>query len=151
MSPLRVETASPEETAALGEKLGRALVAGDCIALAGALGAGKTAFVQGLARGLGVVERVSSPTFTIVNEHEAGRVPLYHVDLYRLEEEGELHAIGFDDYFERGGVVVVEWADRFPRALPAERLDVRIEVTGPETRALTFSGPAAARFASALQ
>lgn len=146
-----VETASPEETAALGERVGRALAAGDTVALAGDLGAGKTAFVQGLARGLGIGERVASPTFTIVNEHEDGRVPLFHVDFYRLEDEGELDAIGFDDYFARGGIVVVEWADRFPRAMPAERLDVRIEITGPATRRLTLSGPTAARLAIALQ
>jgi tRNA threonylcarbamoyladenosine biosynthesis protein TsaE len=144
-----VDSASAKETAELGEKLGRVLVAGDVVALAGDLGAGKTAFVQGLARGLGIRGRVSSPTFTIVDEHEDGRVPLYHADFYRLEEAGELDAIGFDDYFARGGVVVVEWADRFPRALPDERLDLRIAITGPATRRFTVIGPA--RLASALQ
>ncbi len=141
-------TRSPDETQALGERLGRALAAGDVVALSGELGAGKTAFVQGLARGLGVAGRVSSPTFTIVNEHQ-GRVPLFHVDFYRLERAAELDAIGFDDYFARGGVVVVEWGDRFPAALPRERLEVRIAITGDEERTLTISGPP--QLLSALQ
>ncbi len=143
-----VESHSPDETQALGERLGRALAAGDVVALAGQLGAGKTAFVQGLARGLGVRGRVSSPTFTSVNEHE-GRVPLFHVDFYRLESAAELDHIGFEDYFTRGGVVVVEWADRFPAALPRERLEVRIAITGDEERTLTISGPP--QLLSALQ
>ena len=146
-----LESASPAETQAIGERLGRALGAGDVVALSGELGAGKTAFVQGLARGLGVRGRVASPTFTIVTEHDDGRVPLYHVDFYRLERAAELGAIGFDDYFARGGVVVVEWADRFWDALPAERLEVRIEITGDEARRLHLAGPSAARLASALQ
>ena len=148
---LTLESASPDETAALGERLGRALAAGDVVALAGELGAGKTAFVQGLARGLGVRGRVVSPSFTIVTEHHDGRVPLFHVDFYRLERAEELDAIGFDDYFARGGVVVVEWADRFPEALPAERLEVRIDIVGDEARRLHVAGPSAARLASALK
>ncbi len=145
-----VESAAPAATARLGERLGRALAAGDVVALTGELGAGKTAFVQGVARGLGVRGAVRSPSFTIVNEH-AGRLPLVHADFYRLEEPGELDEIGFADYLARGAVVVVEWADRFPGALPAERLDVRIDIVGPRARRLTFDGPAAARFGSALQ
>ena len=147
---LTLETKSHAETQALGERLGRALAAGDVVALTGDLGAGKTSFVQGLARGLGVRGRVASPSFTIVNEHE-GRVPLFHVDFYRLESARELDHIGLDDYFARGGVVVVEWAERFPEALPAERLDIRIEVAGAELRRLHVGGPSAARLASALQ
>lgn len=145
-----IDSNSHARTQELGERLGRALAAGDTVALVGELGAGKTAFVQGLARGLGVRGRVASPTFTIVNEHE-GRVPLFHVDFYRLESAHELANIGFDDYFARGGIVVVEWADRFPEALPADRLDVRIEIVGANARRLHVSGPAAARLASALQ
>jgi len=147
---LTLETKSHAETQALGERLGRALAAGDVVALTGDLGAGKTSFVQGLARGLGVRGRVASPSFTIVNEHE-GRVPLFHVDFYRLESARELDHIGFDDYFLRGGVVVVEWAERFPSALPAERLDIRIEIAGDDVRRLHVGGPSAARLASALQ
>jgi tRNA threonylcarbamoyladenosine biosynthesis protein TsaE len=145
-----VESASAEETLRLGERVGRLLGAGDTVALVGELGAGKTAFVQGLARGLGITEVVASPTFTIVKEHDAP-VPLFHVDFYRLEHAAELANIGFDDYFERGGVVVVEWADRFLEALPADRLEVRIEITGPESRRLCFGGPRAGALASALQ
>ena len=126
-------THGTDETRALGERLGRTLAAGACVALVGELGAGKTAFVQGLARGLGITEVISSPTFTIVKEHD-GPTPLFHVDFYRLEHAGELAAIGFDDYFERGGVVVVEWADRFPSALPLDRILVRIEVAGADER-----------------
>lgn len=141
-----VESRSPAQTQRLGERLGRALAAGDVVALVGELGAGKTAFVQGVALGLGISARVASPSFTIVNEHQ-GRLPLFHVDFYRLESAGELEHIGFDDYFGRGGVVVVEWADRFPGALPAAHLEVRIEITGPRARRLHATG----RLASALQ
>jgi tRNA threonylcarbamoyladenosine biosynthesis protein TsaE len=131
-----IQSRSLTETRRLGERLGRVLAAGDVVALTGTLGAGKTAFVQGLARGLAVTSaRVASPTFTIVNEH-AGRVPLYHVDLYRLEHPEELAEIGLSEYFGRGGVTVVEWFDRFPDEQPAERLEVRIEITGPRAREL---------------
>jgi tRNA threonylcarbamoyladenosine biosynthesis protein TsaE len=131
-----IHSRSLTETRRLGERLGRVLAAGDVVALTGTLGAGKTAFVQGLARGLAVTSaRVASPTFTIVNEH-AGRVPLYHVDLYRLEHPEELAEIGLSEYFGRGGVTVVEWFDRFPDEQPAERLEVRIEITGPRERQL---------------
>jgi tRNA threonylcarbamoyladenosine biosynthesis protein TsaE len=131
-----VESDSLQATQALGERLGRVLEEGDVVALIGELGAGKTAFVQGVARGLEVTsKRVASPTFTIVNEH-AGRVPLYHVDLYRLTDPDELIEIGFQEYLDGGGVAVVEWFDRFPDEQPAERLDIRIEITGPESRRL---------------
>jgi tRNA threonylcarbamoyladenosine biosynthesis protein TsaE len=140
------ETGSPEETQALGERLGRALGAGDVVSLVGELGAGKTCFVQGLARGLGVEaeRRVASPTFTIVNQH-TGRVPLYHVDLYRLESARELEEIGLGDYLEGGGVAVVEWFDRFPDWRPPDRIDLELEITGDESRRIraTATGPAA--------
>src|SRR5258705_7953600 len=102
----RVDSDSPDETAALGERLGRVLEAGDVVALIGDLGAGKTAFVQGMARGLEVTsQRVASPTFTLVNEHP-GRVPLYHIDLYRLTRADELVEIGFEEYLGGDGVAV---------------------------------------------
>jgi len=115
------------ETRRLGERLGRVARAGDVIALLGTLGAGKTCFTQGLALGLGVPpdERVASPTFTIVSEH-AGRVPLYHIDLYRLGDEGELAEIGLEGYLGGDGVAAVEWMDRFPRLAPADHLEVRL-------------------------
>jgi tRNA threonylcarbamoyladenosine biosynthesis protein TsaE len=147
---LVLETRSHAETQALGERLGRALAAGDVVALTGELGAGKTAFVQGVARGLGIRGRVASPSFTIVNEHD-GRVPLFHADFYRLVDARELDAIGFEDYFGRGGIVVVEWAERFLDALPKERLDVRIEIVGADTRRLHVGGASATRLAAALR
>lgn len=140
------ESASPDETHALGARLGRVLAAGDVVALSGELGAGKTAFVQGLARGLEVRSaRVASPSFTIVNEH-AGRVPLFHVDLYRIGDPSELDEIGFRDYFGRGGVVAVEWFERAPELLPADRLELRITQLAPSARRLEAraGGPLAA-------
>jgi tRNA threonylcarbamoyladenosine biosynthesis protein TsaE len=134
------ESRSPEETQALGERLGRILQAGDVISLVGELGAGKTCLVQGLARGLDVPaeRRISSPTFTIVNEH-FGRLKLYHVDLYRLEQARELEEIGLRDYLEGGGVAVVEWFDRFPDLRPPDRIDIQIDITGDESRRLTVT------------
>jgi tRNA threonylcarbamoyladenosine biosynthesis protein TsaE len=138
------ESRSPEETQALGERLGRILQAGDVISLVGELGAGKTCLVQGLARGLGVPadRRISSPTFTIVNEH-FGRLKLYHVDLYRLEEARELEEIGLRDYLEGGGVAVVEWFDRFPDLRPPDRIDIQIDITGDESRRFTVTASGA--------
>ncbi len=114
---MQVITESPEETEALGEKLGRLLAGGEVLAYTGDLGAGKTAFTRGLARGLGITQRVTSPTFTIVNEYEGGRLPLFHFDLYRLNSGDELFDIGWEDYLERNGVCAVEWSERAQDAL----------------------------------
>jgi tRNA threonylcarbamoyladenosine biosynthesis protein TsaE len=119
-------TGSPEETEALGEKLGKALTAGAVVAYTGDLGAGKTAFTRGVARGLGVTDTVTSPTFTIVSEYE-GRLPLFHFDLYRLGSGEELFDIGWEDYLCRGGVCAVEWSERISAALPEEAITVTIE------------------------
>jgi len=116
---------STEETEALGYQLAEYLRPGDVIAYYGDLGAGKTAFTRGLARGLGCTGRVSSPTFTIVNEHE-GRLPLFHFDMYRLGDEEELFDIGWEDYLRRGGVCAVEWSERVEGALPAEAITITI-------------------------
>ena len=116
---------SAQETEALGERLAARLRPGDVIAYTGDLGAGKTAFTRGLARGLGCTGRVTSPTFTIVNEYE-GRVPLFHFDLYRLGDEEELWDIGWEDYLGRGGVCAVEWSESFPGAIPPEAVTVTI-------------------------
>ncbi|HWS47053.1 MAG TPA: tRNA (adenosine(37)-N6)-threonylcarbamoyltransferase complex ATPase subunit type 1 TsaE [Acidimicrobiia bacterium] len=117
-------TRGGEATESVGEEIGRQLRAGDLVVLAGELGAGKTTFVKGVARGLGVTDPVTSPTFTIVQEY-GGRVPLAHVDVYRLVRIQELHDIGFEELLE-GHVVIVEWGDVIARALPADRLEVRI-------------------------
>ena len=113
------------ETEALGEALAAHLRAGNVVAYLGDLGAGKTAFTRGLARGLGYEGRVTSPTFTIVNEYE-GKLPLFHFDLYRLGDEEDLFDIGWEEYLNRGGVCAVEWSERFPKALPPDTITVAI-------------------------
>ena len=127
MPSQRFITNSPEETEALGARLARALEPGAVVAFTGDLGAGKTAFVRGLARGLGVRDRVTSPTFTIVNEYEGGRLPLFHFDLYRLGCADELFDIGWEDYLARGGVCAVEWSERMEELLEPGtiRVDLR--------------------------
>ena len=114
---MRYVTHGPEETEALGERLAQRLRPGDVIAFYGDLGAGKTAFTRGLARGLGVTEPVTSPTYTIVNEYLGGRLPLFHFDMYRLGSAEELFDIGWEDYLERGGVCAVEWSENVEEAL----------------------------------
>lgn len=128
---MRVLTHSVDETRAVGERLGEALLRpGDLVVLAGPLGSGKTAFAQGVARGLGVTEPVVSPTFTIVREYH-GRVPLAHVDVYRLERLQELHDLGFDEMLD-DTVTLVEWGDAAGPVLPADRLEVRLEMPEDE-------------------
>ena len=116
-----------EETERLGERLAAVLEPGAVVAFTGDLGAGKTAFTRGLARGLGITERVTSPTFTIVNEYAGGRLPLFHFDMYRLAGEDELFDIGWDDYLSRGGVCAVEWSENVAGALEGGcvRVDIR--------------------------
>ena len=116
---------SVSETEALGEALAKRLAAGDVIAYLGDLGAGKTAFTRGLAKGLGCTGRVTSPTFTIVNEYE-GRIPLFHFDMYRLSDADELFDIGWDDYLSRGGICAVEWSERITEELPRNTIIVTI-------------------------
>lgn len=108
---------SVEETERIGAELTQRLPAGSVVAFSGDLGAGKTAFVRGMARGLGIRERITSPTFTIVNEYEGGTCPLFHFDLYRLSGEDELFDIGWEDYLARGGICAVEWSERAPEAM----------------------------------
>jgi tRNA threonylcarbamoyladenosine biosynthesis protein TsaE len=131
------QTRSPEETRALGDGLGRCAVLGDVITCCGALGAGKTTFIQGFAEGLGVGQDayVRSPTFTLVHEYIA-RIPLYHFDFYRLSHASEVQDIGFEEYVSARGVVVIEWADKFPNLLPASRLDIRIHILSMEERSI---------------
>ena len=118
-------THSPEETEALGAALAQRLRPGQVIAYRGDLGAGKTAFTRGLARGLGVREPVTSPTFTIVNEYLGGTMPLFHFDMYRLGGDDDLFDIGWEDYLERGGICAVEWSENVPEAV-ADAITVNI-------------------------
>ena len=116
---------SEAETEAAGERLGASLSPGTVLAYRGGLGMGKTAFTRGLARGLGCTGRVTSPTFTIVNEYE-GRIPLFHFDMYRLPDSDALFDIGWDDYLDRGGVCAVEWSEQVDDALPEDSIYVTI-------------------------
>ena len=134
-------TNAPEETEALGEKLGKLLRPGTVLAYLGDLGAGKTAFTRGLARGLGCRETVTSPTYTIVNEYLGGRLPLFHFDMYRLASSDDLWDIGWEDYLDRQGVCAVEWSENVPEAM-AGALTVRIEKLGDTVRRITIDGGA---------
>ena len=132
-------THSPVETEAVGAALAAVLTPGTIIAYTGDLGAGKTAFTRGLARGLGCDDRVTSPTYTIVNEYLSGRMPLFHFDMYRLGSSDDLFDIGWEDYLLRGGVCAVEWSENVDDAME-NAIYVRIEKTGEETRKITIEG-----------
>ena len=132
-------TNSPIETEKVGEALGKILQPGSILAYEGDLGAGKTAFTRGLARGLGAKEQVTSPTYTIVNEYLSGRMPLFHFDMYRLASADDLWDIGWEDYLERGGVCAVEWSENVADALE-DAITVRIEKTGDTSRKITIEG-----------
>ena len=134
-------TNAPEETEALGEKLAKLLPPGTVLAYLGDLGAGKTAFTRGLARGLGCRETVTSPTYTIVNEYLGGRLPLFHFDMYRLTSSDDLWDIGWEDYLDRQGVCAVEWSENVPEAMTGA-LTVRIEKLGDTVRRITIDGGA---------
>ena len=134
-------THSREETAALGGRLADALKTGRVVAFTGDLGAGKTAFVSGMARALGVEERVTSPTFTIVNEYEGGRLPLFHFDMYRLGDADELFHIGWEDYLARGGICAVEWSENVAEAIEPDAVRVSILRGGRDNdRIITIEG-----------
>lgn len=135
-------THSAAETEALGERLAARLTGGEMIAYTGDLGAGKTAFTRGLARGLGITDRVTSPTFTIVNEYEGGCLPLFHFDMYRLSSSDELYDIGWEDYLARGGVCAVEWSEIVSDALEENEL-IRVDIKnecGNDDRTITVTG-----------
>ena len=140
---MTIRTDSPDATRAVAAALGELLVAGDVILLVGDLGAGKTAFAQGLARGLGIDEPVTSPTFTIVQEY-AGRLPLAHVDVYRLDRVQDLYDLGFDELVDGNGVTVVEWGDLVEQSVPADHLVVRIDPGPADSERvldLSYNGP----------
>ncbi|MEE1040267.1 MAG: tRNA (adenosine(37)-N6)-threonylcarbamoyltransferase complex ATPase subunit type 1 TsaE [Lachnospiraceae bacterium] len=134
------ETYSPEETLEIGKSLGENAAPGEVYALIGDLGAGKTVFTKGFAQGLGIEEPVNSPTFTILQIYEEGRIPLYHFDVYRIEEPEEMEEVGFDEYIDGDGVCLIEWAGRIGDLLPPEVIVVRIEKNldrGPDYRRIT--------------
>ena len=129
-----VETASAAETEAFGERLGHACRGGEVIALIGPLGAGKTCLVRGLARGLGTGEQeVASPTFAVIHEYE-GRIPLIHIDLYRIEADDALYGLGLEEYLEAAGVTAIEWGDKVRSLLPCDHLRIELEHLGGDRR-----------------
>lgn len=135
-------TNSPEETEKIGAAIGKIIPAGTVLAYRGDLGAGKTAFTRGLARGLGFTDAVTSPTYTIVNEYLGGRLPLFHFDMYRLSSADDLFDIGWEDYLDRGGVCAVEWSENVREALPPDAVTVTI-ARCPENdgwRSITIAG-----------
>jgi tRNA threonylcarbamoyladenosine biosynthesis protein TsaE len=125
---------SPEETFRAGCDAAAQLRPGDVLAITGDLGAGKTQWVKGLANGLGTQAAVTSPTFTLIHEYPGGRLPLYHIDCYRLETPAELLAIGLDDYMDGRGVIAIEWADKFPDLIPITARWVRFTIGDGDTR-----------------
>ena len=132
-------TNSPAETEAIGAALGKIINPGTVIAYRGDLGAGKTAFTRGLARGLGCTEIVTSPTYTIVNEYLGGRIPLFHFDMYRLRSSDDLFDIGWEDYLERGGVCAVEWSENVAEAME-EPIEITIYRLDEDTRRIVIEG-----------
>ena len=134
-------TNSPAETEAIGAALGKMIEPGTIIAYRGDLGAGKTAFTRGLAKGLGCTEMVTSPTYTIVNEYLGGRLPLFHFDMYRLRSSDDLFDIGWEDYLDRGGVCAVEWSENVDDAMEGA-VYITIEKLGEDSRRITIEGGA---------
>lgn len=134
------ESRSEADTERLGRALAEALRPGSVVALVGPLGAGKTFLVRALAAGLAIDPRsVASPTFVLIHEYRGGRLPLYHFDAYRLSDARQFTELGVEEYFRGQGVSVVEWADRVPECLPGDRLEIRIEVTGPVSRRIVLT------------
>ena len=122
-----IETHDPEETFEVGRKIGMNAKPGQIYTLTGDLGVGKTVFTQGVAAGLGITEPVNSPTFTIIQEYEDGRLPFYHFDVYRIGDLEEMEEIGYDDYFFGQGICLIEWAELIEEILPEKRIEVTIE------------------------
>ena len=132
------QTTSQEETMALGKRLGELLFENSCVILEGDLGAGKTTLTKGIALGLGIDRVIKSPTYTLIREYRKGRLPLFHMDMYRIEESGGASEIGLEEYFHREGVVMVEWANFIEEELPMNRLIISIEQTSLSTRTITL-------------
>ena len=141
-----------EDTQRLGAALADALPAGSVVALIGPLGAGKTRLVQAIAAAVGVPRGVvTSPTFVLVNEYTSGRLPIFHFDTYRLKDDDEFLALGPDEYFDAGGITVIEWADRVADFLPQERMEVTLEIVGDSERRITIRGTTASMENAAQQ
>ncbi|WP_240377468.1 tRNA (adenosine(37)-N6)-threonylcarbamoyltransferase complex ATPase subunit type 1 TsaE [Bacillus piscicola] len=138
MEGTEVKSGSPEETHEIAKRLGALLQKGDIVTLSGGLGAGKTHFTKGIADALGVRKIVNSPTFTIIKEYE-GRLPLYHMDVYRIDEE-EADALGIEEYLDGDGVCVIEWAEKISRLLPEERLAITIDKESETARMIRIEG-----------
>ena len=132
-------TSSEDETIALGRRLGASLPRRAAVLLIGQLGAGKTTLAKGIVEGLGTAspDDVSSPTFTLIHQYGEG---VYHIDLYRLDTEAEIATLGLDEIFDRDAVVLIEWGERFPRLMPAERVEIRIQTEADDSRLVTVSG-----------
>lgn len=138
-----IETRTPEETFELGRKIGETAVPGQVFTLTGDLGVGKTVFTQGVAAGLGIDEAISSPTFTIIQVYESGRLPFYHFDVYRIGDIEEMEEIGYDDYFFGEGICLIEWANLIEEILPEKRIAITIEKDleqGFDYRRITIEG-----------
>jgi tRNA threonylcarbamoyladenosine biosynthesis protein TsaE len=138
-----IETRSAKETYQLGVELGKKAQRGQVFTMVGDLGVGKTVFTQGLAEGLGITEPISSPTFTIVQEYDEGRLPFYHFDVYRIGDISEMDEIGFEDYVYGEGVSLIEWANLIEEILPEKRVDIVIEkdlTQGFDYRKITIEG-----------
>lgn len=136
-----LQTKRPSDTIKIGKRIGACLKPGDVVALVGELGTGKTQFIKGLAAGaeVGKPTYISSPSFTLINEYK-GKVPFYHIDLYRLETEAEAEELGLEEYFQGRGMTMIEWADRIPSLLPKETLRIHLHYTGKHSRSIEILG-----------
>ena len=148
MKSLEIVSNSAKQTRKIGMKLGKLAASGDVILLVGSLGAGKTCLTQGIAHGLGIHEYTASPTFVLVREYQ-GKLPLYHIDLYRLDRIEEVTQLGLDDYLYGNGVCVVEWADKGLSVLPEEHLLIEMQIVSPMKRKLSFM-PKGTRYSEML-
>ena len=136
--PSHSMSASPGQTRLIAAEFARRLSSGTVLSLVGDLGAGKTEFVKGLAIGLGTNDEVTSPTFTLVHEYRGGRLTLFHMDFYRLNEEDELNELGFEDYLAAGGVCAIEWGDKFPKRLPQDSVSIRFIIHAADQRTIVW-------------
>jgi tRNA threonylcarbamoyladenosine biosynthesis protein TsaE len=135
---MKMVSESVQETFEIGATFAKQLSQGAVLSLVGELGSGKTELVKGIAHGLGHIREVTSPTFTLIHEYRGGRLPLFHLDLYRLEDERELDEIGFDEYVFGSGISAIEWANRFPRRIPTHAIQIRIELGPDDARIISW-------------